>query len=244
MTTGVAEAEARRLNRGFFLRIRHARPLFTLKAATSLDGRIATHTGHSRWITGEQARRCGHWLRASHDAILIGSETALADDPELTCRLPGLGERSPVRVVADGRLRLDAGSKLARSTCTQPLWLMTLPGAAPGRGQALAAAGAEVIEVGADASGHPDAAAMAAAMAARGLTRVLIEGGGSLAASFLAAGLVDDVAWFHAPLIIGGDGRSAAAALGVGTVPAAPAFVRERVTAVGGDMMELYSRGA
>jgi diaminohydroxyphosphoribosylaminopyrimidine deaminase/5-amino-6-(5-phosphoribosylamino)uracil reductase len=244
VATGVGEAEARRLNRGFFLRILHGRPLFTLKAATSLDGRIATHSGHSRWITGERARRCGHWLRASHDAILVGSETALADDPELTCRLPGLAQRSPLRVVADGRLRLDPGSQLARSARSQPLWVMTLADASPPRRQALLAAGAEVIDVAADAAGHPDAAAMAAAMAGRGLTRVLIEGGGSLAASFLAAGLVDDVAWFHAPLIIGGDGRSAAAPLGVETVPAAPAFVRERVASVGGDVMELYSRGA
>ncbi|MGZ8995097.1 MAG: bifunctional diaminohydroxyphosphoribosylaminopyrimidine deaminase/5-amino-6-(5-phosphoribosylamino)uracil reductase RibD [Rhodospirillales bacterium] len=242
--TGVAEAEARRLNRGFFLRIAQGRPLFALKAATSLDGRIATRTGQSRWITSERARRQGHWLRASHDAILIGSETALADDPELSCRLPGLAERSPVRIVADGRLRLNAGSKLARSARTQPLWVLTLADAVGERRRALAAAGAELIDVVADPSGHPDAAAMAAALGAKGLTRVLIEGGGSLAASFLVAGLVDDVAWFHAPLIIGGDGRAAAAPLGVDTVQAAPVFVREQAAPAGADLMELYSRGA
>jgi diaminohydroxyphosphoribosylaminopyrimidine deaminase / 5-amino-6-(5-phosphoribosylamino)uracil reductase len=244
VTTGIGEAAARRLNRGFFMRMGRGRPLITLKAATSLDGRIATRTGHSRWITGESARRHGHWLRANHDAILVGSETALADDPELTCRLPGLVDRSPVRIVADGRLRLEPGSRLAGSARSHPLWVMTLANAASPRRHALVAAGAELIEVAADASGHPDAAAMAAALGARGLTRVLIEGGGSLAASFLAAGLVDDVAWFRAPLIIGGDGRAAAAPLGVETVPAAPAFVRDSVTPVGGDVMELYSRGA
>lgn len=244
VTTGVGEAEAERLNRGFFLRILHGRPLFTLKTATSLDGRIATRTGHSRWITGDSARRLGHWLRASHDAILVGSETALADDPELTCRLPGLGDLSPVRIVADGRLRLDPRSKLVLGARTRPLWVLTVAGAPPGRSRALAAAGAELIEVPADRSSHPDAAEIAAALAARGLTRVLIEGGGSLAASFLAAGLVDDVAWFRAPLIIGGDGRAAAAPLGVETVPAAPVFARETVTALGADVMELYSRKA
>lgn len=244
VTTGVAEAEALRLNRGFFLRIGRGRPLFTLKTATSLDGRIGTHTGHSRWITGERARRFGHWLRASHDAILVGSETALADDPELSCRLPGLASRSPVRVVADGRLRLNPASKLVRSAGTRPLWVLTLAGATPGRRDALAEAGAELIEVAADRSGHPDAVAMANALGARGLTRVLIEGGGRLAASFLAAGLVDDVAWFRAPLIIGGDGRAAAAPLGVETVPAAPHFARETVTTLGADVMELYSRKA
>jgi diaminohydroxyphosphoribosylaminopyrimidine deaminase/5-amino-6-(5-phosphoribosylamino)uracil reductase len=244
VTTGVGEPEALRLNRGFFLRIGSGRPLFTLKSATSLDGRIATHTGHSRWITGERARRFGHWLRASHDAILIGSQTALADDPELTCRLPGLAERSPVRVVADGRLRLNPASKLVGSARTRRLMVLTLAGAAPARRDALAEAGVEVVDVAADGSGHPDAVSMAGALGARGLTRVLIEGGGRLAASFLAAGLVDDVAWFHAPLIIGGDGLAAAAPLGVETVPAAPLFARETVTTLGADVMELYSRKA
>lgn len=244
VTSGVGEAEATGLNRGFFLRILHGRPLFTLKTATSLDGRIATHTGHSRWITGEGARRLGHWLRASHDAILVGSETALADDPELSCRLPGLADRSPVRLVADGRLRLDPGSKLVRSARARPVWVLTLNEVPKASRRVLAAAGVELIEVAGDRSGHPDAAAIAAALAARGLTRVLIEGGGRLAASFLAAGLIDDVAWFRAPLIIGGDGRSAAAPLGVETVPAAPSFARETVTAVGADVMELYSRKA
>jgi diaminohydroxyphosphoribosylaminopyrimidine deaminase/5-amino-6-(5-phosphoribosylamino)uracil reductase len=244
VATGVGEAEALRLNRGFFLRIGSGRPLFTLKSATSLDGRIATHTGHSRWITGERARRFGHWLRASHDAILVGSGTALADDPELTCRLPGLADRSPVRIVADGRLRLSPASKLVCSARTRPLLVLTLADAAPGRREALAAAGAVVIEVAADPSGHPGAASMASALGARGLTRVLIEGGGRLAASFLGAGLVDDVAWFHAPLIIGGDGLAAAAPLGVETVPAAPLFARETVTTLGADVMELYSRRA
>jgi diaminohydroxyphosphoribosylaminopyrimidine deaminase/5-amino-6-(5-phosphoribosylamino)uracil reductase len=241
---GVGEAEALRLNRGFFLRIGRGRPLFTLKSATSLDGRIATHTGHSRWITGERARRFGHWLRASHDAILVGSGTALADDPELTCRLPGLADRSPVRVVADGRLRLDPTSQLVRSARTRPLMVLTLADAEPARREALADAGVEVIDVAAGSSGHPDAVSMASALGARGLTRVLIEGGGRLAASFLGAGLVDDVAWFHAPLIIGGDGLAAAAPLGVETVPAAPLFARETVTALGADVMELYSRKA
>lgn len=240
---GIGEREARRLNAGFFLRVTRQRPLFTLKVATSLDGRIATASGHSRWITGAAARRRGHWLRASHDAILIGSETALADDPELTCRLPGLDRRSPVRVVADGRLRLPVASKLAATAAAVPLWLVTVAGRGEDRRRPLEAAGAVVIEVAADAAGHPDATAMATALAARGLTRVLIEGGGRLAASFLGAGLVDDVAWFHAPLIIGGDGRAAAAAMAIETVGGAPSFVRDKVAPAGADLIELYSRG-
>ena len=119
-----------------------------------------------------------------------------------------------------------------------------MPAPRPAAATLLAEAGAELIEVAADRSGHPDAVSMAGALGARGLTRVLIEGGGRLAASFLAAGLVDDVAWFRAPLIIGGDGRAAAAPLGVETVPAAPHFARETVTTLGADVMELYSRKA
>jgi diaminohydroxyphosphoribosylaminopyrimidine deaminase/5-amino-6-(5-phosphoribosylamino)uracil reductase len=242
VVTGVGEAVARDLNRGFLLRVGEGRPMFTLKMATTLDGRIATRTGNSRWITGERARRAGHWLRATHDAILIGSETAVADDPQLSCRLPGLEGRSPLRIVADGRRRLDPGSALVKSAGARPVWVMTLPGDRGPRRRALEAAGCRVIEVAADAAGHPDAAAMAGAFAARGLTRVLIEGGGTLAASFLAAGLVDEVAWFHAPRIIGGDGRPAAAAFGVDAIAEAPGFIRLRTCEIGEDLMESYAR--
>ena len=106
VTMGVGQAAAAAINEGFFRRVRDRRPLFTLKLATSLDGRIATHTGESRWITGEKARAQAHLLRAEHDAVLIGSDTALIDDPKLTCRLPGLERVSPLRIVLDGRLRL------------------------------------------------------------------------------------------------------------------------------------------
>ena len=114
VTTGVLANAAQTLNEGFLLRIRQSRPLVTLKIAQSLDGKTAASSGDSKWITGEDARRFGHLLRARHDAILIGIETALADDPELTCRISGLEDRSPVRVVLDTRLRLGESSKLAR----------------------------------------------------------------------------------------------------------------------------------
>jgi diaminohydroxyphosphoribosylaminopyrimidine deaminase/5-amino-6-(5-phosphoribosylamino)uracil reductase len=238
---GVAEADALAVNRGFFALLRHGRPMFTQKMATTLDGRIATRSGDSRWITGESARRLGHSLRASHDAILIGSETALADDPELTCRLPGLCDRSPIRIVADGRLRLDPTSALVASAHEVPLWILTVAGN-NARRAALEAAGCIVITVDPDAAGHPDAAAMAAAFGTRGLTRVLIEGGGRLAASFLAKGLVDEVRWFRAPLIMGGDGRDAAAAMDIDAIAEAPRFTRRRVVEAGGDVMEVYER--
>ena len=120
---GVGRTEAEAINAGFFLRVRAGRPLVTLKVATSLDGMIATRTGESQWITGDLSRARGHLLRARHDAIMIGSGTALADDPSLTCRLSGLEDRSPVRLVLDRRARLSPDSKLATSASNVPTWL-------------------------------------------------------------------------------------------------------------------------
>lgn len=181
--TGVMQAEALALNAGFILRVRAGRPLVTLKLATSLDGRIATRTGASQWITGEVARARAHQLRATHDAILIGSGTALADDPALTCRLPGLEDRSPVRVVLDGRLRLPPTSRLAQSAREVPTWVVTRAGADPGCAAALEQQGVEVLTVGVDGGGRPDVGLALAALAGRGITRVLVEGGAELAAS-------------------------------------------------------------
>jgi diaminohydroxyphosphoribosylaminopyrimidine deaminase/5-amino-6-(5-phosphoribosylamino)uracil reductase len=215
VAVGLAQEEAERLNAGFLLRVRVGRPLVTLKLATSLDGRIATRTGASRWITGEEARQRAHHLRATHDAIMIGSGTALADDPELTCRLPGLERRCPVRIVLDGRLRLPPSSRLARTARAAPTWLITRAEVEGKRRAALERCGVEVLTVPAAPGDHIDLAAAFAALAARGLTRVLVEGGSALAAALLRARLVDRLVWFHAPLLIGGDGLSAVGPLGV-----------------------------
>ncbi len=112
---GLLADEAEEVNLGFFTKLRHNRPMVTLKIASSLDGRIATKSGDSKWITGELARAHGHRLRAIHDAILVGSGTVLADDPELTCRLPGLEDRSPERIILDRRLRISPDSKVIRT---------------------------------------------------------------------------------------------------------------------------------
>src|SRR5580700_3393612 len=124
--TGLCADEAAELNAGFFCRVKHGRPLVTLKLATSLDGRIATPSGESRWITGEAARERAHLLRATHDAVLVGTGTALADDPLLTCRLPGLADRSPVRIVLDRNLRLPATLRLFTEARETPSWVVTL----------------------------------------------------------------------------------------------------------------------
>ena len=240
LTTGICRAEAAALNRGFFLRVAEGRPLITLKLATSLDGRIATASGDSKWITGEQARATAHCLRASHDAVLVGSATALADDPALTCRLPGMEAWSPVRVIADGRLRLPLSAEVVLTARYLPTWVVTGRDGDSARLGALAAAGVKVIVVDADASGRPEVRAIARTLADRGLTRVLLEGGGELAAAFLRAGLIDRVAWFHAPRIIGAEGLPAVAGLYGGVLSDAPVFSFAEVGAVGGDVFAQY----
>lgn len=236
---GVGGAEARALNRGFFLRVTARRPLFTLKVAASLDGRIALASGESRWITGTLARDAAQLLRARHDAVLVGSGTVLADDPALTCRLPGYRGRPKVRVVLDRRLRLRANAQLVRTASAAPTWIVTGTGNKTTRD--LEASGATVVGVGADTD-EAFAVATAQALAARGLTRVLIEGGGTVAASFLAAGLVDEIAWFSTASALGGDGRPAVGALGLTRLADAVPFERRSRLALGDDVLDTYVR--
>ncbi|WP_448189712.1 bifunctional diaminohydroxyphosphoribosylaminopyrimidine deaminase/5-amino-6-(5-phosphoribosylamino)uracil reductase RibD [Azospirillum sp. sgz301742] len=239
---GVCADEAWELNRGFFSRILHDRPLVTLKLATTLDGRIATHGGESKWITGPQARALGHGLRARHDAIMVGIRTAMADDPELTCRLPGLEARSPVRVVFDSRLRLPLTCKLVRTAKQVPTWIVTRDDCDGLRRQALIDCGVQLVPVACDGSGLPDPVRAMAELAKRGLTRVLVEGGATLAASLLRAGLVDRLEWFRAARVIGGDGVAAVAAFGVDALSQAADFGRVRVRRAGDDLVESYVR--
>lgn len=242
VTTGVLAADAARLNHGFFCKLKANRPLFTLKAATSLDGRIATRTGDSRWITGEAARRAGHGLRARHDAILVGIETALADDPALDCRLPGMAARAPVSIVADSTLRLPAAAQMVQRARERPCWVMLTARAPLDRRRLLEEKGVRLIEVESGRDGRPAPQAMAAALAGLGLTRVLIEGGGTLAAAFLAAGLIDQAAWFHAPVLIGGDGRASLAPFGIERLADAPRLLARGTRAVGEDRLGCFDR--
>jgi diaminohydroxyphosphoribosylaminopyrimidine deaminase/5-amino-6-(5-phosphoribosylamino)uracil reductase len=237
---GLCKAEAAEINAGFFHRVRLGRPLVTLKLATSLDGRIATPSGESRWITGPQARERGHLLRATHDAILVGTGTVVADDPELTCRLPGLDDSSPVRVALDRHLRIPLGAHLVAEARAIPTWIVTLAGADQVGQQALRDAGLVVIAAEPDPAGRIDLGRAIGLLAQRGLTRILVEGGGRLAAALLRAGLVDRLVWFHAPLLLGGDGVPAIAALGLDRLAGAPAFERVSSESVGSDMLSTF----
>jgi diaminohydroxyphosphoribosylaminopyrimidine deaminase/5-amino-6-(5-phosphoribosylamino)uracil reductase len=239
----VLETEARELNAGFFQRIATGRPLVTLKAATSLDGRIATHRGDSRWITGPEARARAHLLRATHDAVMIGIGTAATDDPQLTCRLPGLEARTPVRVVVDGRLRLPLTSQLVVQARSLPTWLIADEGADPRRCEALAACGVDVVQVPRSDGEYPDLGLALKALGDRGLTRVLVEGGGHLNGALLRAGLVDRIVWFRAGAMIGGDGIPVAMAFGVDRLADVLRFQRRAVEPCGSDIMETWTRG-
>ena len=242
VSLGLCEDEARHLNAGYLTRIAKGRPLFTLKTATTLDGRVATRNGDSKWITGDEARAFAHGMRADHDAIMIGIGTALADSPRLTCRLPGLEGRSPVRIVVDSHMRLPPDSPLAETAADVPTWLVTATGADADKQKALEAKGVIIIEAETDADGRPDLEFVAAELGRRGLTRVLVESGGELAAGLLKRDLVDRLAWFRAPTLIGGDGRGAVAAFGIDGLADAPSFARDSISAAGNDVLETYRR--
>jgi len=238
VVTGVLAAEAAEINAGFFQRLRQGRPLVTVKLATTLDGRIATHDGESRWITGDVARDRGHLLRATHDAVMVGSNTVLIDDPQLTCRLPGLGARSPVRIVVDGHLGTPLTARLVAEASLVPTWFITLADGDAARRDALRGCGVELIDAPATTDHTVDLVAALQLLGERGLTRVLVEGGAGLVAALLRARLVDRLAWFHAPAIIGGDGIAAVAPLALRALAAAPRFERMSVEAVGEDVLE------
>ena len=239
---GALAEEAEEINLGFFLKQRKNRPLVTLKLATSLDARIATAGGDSQWITGEISRAWAHLLRARHDAVAVGIGTALADDPQLTCRLPGLPGRPPARIVFDSQLRLPATSKLASGAGDSPVLVITGEGADKKSADKLQACGITLIEVERDADGRPDVAASLRAVADYGITRLLVEGGGILAASLLRADLVDRIAWFRSPMAIGGDGLPAIAPFGIDQLTSAPRFERTAIDQAGPDILESYRR--
>jgi len=234
VTVGVEEAACRELNRGFRSRVERGRPFTTLKLAASLDGRIATASGDSRWITGALARGRVHGWRRGCDAVAVGSGTALADDPELTARERGRVVHRPARVLVDSGLRVPAGARVFKSR-GRALVLTTR--AAPARAAArLEAAGAELLRVRAR-RGRVDLPAGWQALGRAGVNDLLVEGGGGLAAALLRSGLVDQLRLFVAPVLIGGDGRELLESLGVRRLASAPRLELSSVSRVGDDLL-------
>jgi diaminohydroxyphosphoribosylaminopyrimidine deaminase/5-amino-6-(5-phosphoribosylamino)uracil reductase len=232
----VCEAEARADLTGFLLRVTKNRPYLTLKLASSFDGRIATATGESKWITGPHARRKVHALRAQHDAVLVGAGTVRADDPSLTVRDIG-HTRQPVRVVASGRLDIEA-TQLIETIPQAPLWLCHGPNVET---QKWVGFGVETIECALQGR-QIDPVDMMQNLAARGLTRVFCEGGGSLAASLLSAGLVDEVIGFTAGTMLGAEGTPSIGAMGLDQLVDAPRFELAETQQIGADLMHRWLR--
>ena len=205
---GLGAEQARRDHAGHLRRMRDGRPHVTLKLAVSADHKAGLAGRRPAAITGEPARARVHRLRAMNDAILVGIGTVLADDPQLTCRLPGMEARSPVRVVLDARLRLPPGSALATSARATPVWVVAAPDAPAEAERALRELGVEVLRAPAQA-GRLDLAAVLRMLAGRGITRLMVEGGPTVAAAFVAADLVDAAALFRSCKTIGPDGVDA-----------------------------------
>jgi diaminohydroxyphosphoribosylaminopyrimidine deaminase/5-amino-6-(5-phosphoribosylamino)uracil reductase len=243
---GLLEDAARQVNQGYLSRIQAGRPIVTLKLAVSLDGRIAAHNGDSQWVTAEDARAASHGLRATHDGIAVGVGTAIADDPHLTCRLPGLPARDPVRIVFDSRLRLPLTRQLVTSAGRVPTWIVTLDEtveeSAVERARAFTDLGVRLFPVSVGETGRISIAAALRSLGDAGLTRLLVEGGGRLASAFLMEDRADAIMLYRGPSIIGGDGIAAVAGLGLERVADAKRFRLRDSRAVGADVAEFYAR--
>jgi diaminohydroxyphosphoribosylaminopyrimidine deaminase / 5-amino-6-(5-phosphoribosylamino)uracil reductase len=233
VTEGVLADQARVVTAGFLKRVTQGLPFVTLKLAGSLDGRTAMATGESRWITGPDARRSVHAMRLTHDAVLVGAGTARMDDPDLQARTMG-ATHQPVRIVLDPRLTTPVTSRLAQTARDVPVWMLHHPGADT---KAWAKTGARLMAL-------PDGTGRKALemLASEGLTRVLCEGGATLAASLMGDNLVDDLVLFTAGLAIGATGHAALGALQMTALQDAPRMTLQETRVVGGDVMMRWSR--
>ncbi|WP_170558079.1 bifunctional diaminohydroxyphosphoribosylaminopyrimidine deaminase/5-amino-6-(5-phosphoribosylamino)uracil reductase RibD [Ruegeria atlantica] len=238
--TGVLADQAAQDLSGFFLKTEQGRPFVTLKLASSFDGRIATATGHSKWITGPKARRAVHAMRARHDAVMVGAGTARADDPSLTVRDIGV-DAQPVRIVVSRHLDIPLMGQMARTAAEVPVWLCHGPSPDAERARAWEGLGARLLPCALDEH-QIDAVDLLHQLGQAGLTRVFCEGGAALAASLLAADLVDELIGFTAGLAIGAEGLSAIGTLGLEKLDNAPRFELIETQVIGPDIMHRWAR--
>ncbi|MFV0491766.1 MAG: bifunctional diaminohydroxyphosphoribosylaminopyrimidine deaminase/5-amino-6-(5-phosphoribosylamino)uracil reductase RibD [Pseudorhodobacter sp.] len=233
---GIGAGRARRINTGFFKRVGQGLPMITLKLAATLDGRIATRQGESRWITGKQARRAVHAMRLAHDAVMVGSGTVRADDPDLTVRDMG-ATRQPMRIVIDSALSLSPDSRLGRTAREVPVWLLHAAGVETANWHA---GGARLFATPCR-NGRLDLREGLKILAAEGVTRIFCEGGAGLAAALMREGLVDEIALFSAGRMIGEEGRAALGPLDLGRLADAPGMSLQSVQKTGPDLLSLWS---
>lgn len=229
--SGLMSSEADEMNSGFFLSITEKRPRYTVKIASSLDGKIATSTGESKWITGPEARRYGHSLRANNDAILVGIDTVQADDPMLDCRIAGLESDSPARIILDTQARIKNDCQLIQTAENIPTYLIT-------EQENISFPNVTVIQV----DNIRDVQSLSRTFTELGFTRVLIEGGPTVQASFICAGLCDELYWFRAPIMIGQEGKSAIGNLALDILSQAQSYELREMQTLGADLLERRSR--
>ena len=236
---GIGAEEARRAHAGHIRRVQDGRPHVTLKLAVSSDEKVGLAGRKPARITGEDAAARVHLMRARNDAVLTGIGTVLADDPLLTCRLPGM--HSPVRIVLDAMVRVPLASKLVETARQTPLWLISGGAAIPEREQALLAHGVELMAV-ASRDGKIDIAAALELLAQRGITRLMVEAGPILAAAFLRADLVDEATLFRSTHVIGKNGIDALDGLPLSALTQSPRLKPIGTEKLRDDTVEMFER--
>jgi diaminohydroxyphosphoribosylaminopyrimidine deaminase/5-amino-6-(5-phosphoribosylamino)uracil reductase len=241
VAVGVGDDEARLDHAGHLRRMRDGRPHVALKLAISADGKVGAAGRKPVAITGPEARDRVHLMRAQSDAVMIGIGTALADDPMLTCRLPGMAASSPVRIVLDSGLRLPLGSRLVRSAREVPLWVVAEVQASRSAEDALTGEGVTVLRAP-HAHGRLDLAAGLKLIAARGITRLMVEGGPVLAAALLAADLIDEAVLFHSPTVVGAAGVDALEGMPLAALTESPRLKCVASESVGADTRVVLER--
>jgi len=234
VVTGFMAEECARAQEDFLKHIVARTPFVTLKCAVSLDGKIATRTGESQWITGPQSRRRAHVLRHEHDAVIAGIGTVLADDPQLTVRLEGRW-KNPARVILDSRGRLPLGARVLRDAHTTPVFVATTEAMPPEHGAALEALGARILRSPAR-DGRVDLNILCHQLYEHGICSILIEGGAAVAGAALSAGIVDKVMFFIAPMLLGG-GLDALGGAGVEKLADAPRLRDMQIEHLGDDVL-------
>ncbi|MDE2373207.1 MAG: bifunctional diaminohydroxyphosphoribosylaminopyrimidine deaminase/5-amino-6-(5-phosphoribosylamino)uracil reductase RibD [Hyphomicrobiales bacterium] len=247
VVTGVGADEARRDHAGHIRRVCDGRPNVTLKLAVSADGKVGAAGRKPLAITGAETRARVHLLRAQNDAIMVGIGTVLADDPLLTCRLPGMEKNSPVRIVLDRALRLPPSSRLAQTARQTPVWAVCGADAPQVAEQALLAQGVDIFRIEAAVqseqnAGRLDLAVVLKLIAGRGITRLMVEGGPTVAASFVAADLVDEAMVFRSPKTVGADGIDALEGLPLSELTQSPRLRALAALPMGGDICDVYGR--
>jgi len=229
---GVCEEEARQVNEGFFSVHEKERPYVTLKLATSSNGKIADKEGNSKWITGEDTRKLAHYIRAKNDAIMVGVGTVIADDPMLNCRLNGMEEQSPIRVVLDNNFRIPVNSKLVKTANEIPTYVIC---SADADSSKLESSGIEILKC----NGEVNVPEVLQMLAKQGITRLMVEGGSKVAASFVKENLVDELVWMKAKKMLDDDGISAIGGMEISDVVKS-GFEKSSENNIGDDIIFSY----